>query len=217
MDFDALRRTMIESQIRTWEVLDPRVLATVAQVKREDFVPTPLRHLAFVDFNIPLGYGEVMWTPKMEARVLQELDLQLQDRVLEVGTGSGYFTALLAKMAGMVHSVEDRADLARPVEGRLQVHGIHNARIAVGDASAGWAQHAPYDAICLTGSLPSLPEAFKEQLAVGGRLIAILGEAPAMTVRRIVQIRPGVFETSDLFETEIPPLRHRAGPPPFIF
>ena len=217
MDFDILRRTMIDTQIRTWDVLDPRVLGTVAQVKREFFVPTPYRHLAFADFNLPLGHGEVMWTPKMEARVLQELDLHEPDRVLEIGTGSGYLTALMAQLAGMVHSVEDRAELSRTAEGHLRVQGVQNAHLHIGDGSNGWVSNAPYDAICITGSLPVLPNAFKEQLAVGGRLIAILGTGPAMRVRRIFHSQPGIFESSELFETEIPPLRHHLLPVGFIF
>lgn len=217
MDFDALRRTMIDSQIRTWDVLDPRVLGTVAQVKRELFVPTPYRHLAFADFNLPLGHGEIMWTPKMEARVLQELDLHEPDRVLEIGTGSGYLTALMAQLAGMVHSVEDRAEFSRTPEGHLRMQGVQNAHLHIGDGSNGWVSHAPYDAICVTGSLPVLPDAFKEQLAVGGRLIAILGTGPAMRVRRIFHSQPGIFESSELFETEIPPLRHQPLPVGFVF
>ena len=217
MDFDILRRTMIDTQIRTWDVLDPRVLGTVAQVKREFFVPTPYRHLAFADFNLPLGHGEIMWTPKMEARVLQELDLHEPDRVLEIGTGSGYLTALMAQLAGMVHSVEDRADLSRTAEGHLRVQGVQNAHLHIGDGSNGWVSNAPYDAICITGSLPMLPDAFKEQLAVGGRLIAILGTGPAMRVRRIFHSQPGIFESSELFETEVLPLRHKPLPVGFVF
>lgn len=217
MDFDALRRTMIDTQIRTWDVLDPRVLGTVAQVKREFFVPTPYRHLAFADFNLPLGHGEIMWTPKMEARVLQELDLHEPDRVLEIGTGSGYLTALMAQLAGMVHSVEDRAELSRTAEGHLRMQGVQNAHLHIGDGSNGWVSNAPYDAICITGSLPVLPDAFKEQLAVGGRLIAILGTGPAMRVRRIFHSQPGIFESSELFETEVPPLRHKPLPVGFVF
>lgn len=217
MDFDTLRRTMIDTQIRTWDVLDPRVLATVAEVRRELFVPTPYRHLAFADYALPLPHGEVMWTPKMEARVLQELDLREQDRVLEIGTGSGYMTALLARMAAMVHSVEDRNELSQSAEGHLRVQGVHNVHLHVGDGAAGWAAHAPYDAICITGSLPTLPAAFKEQLAVGGRLIAILGTGHAMRVRRITRSQPDVFESVELFETEIPPLRHQAPASRFVF
>ncbi len=217
MDFDTLRRTMIDTQIRTWDVLEPRVLASVAAVRRELFVPVAYRHLAFADFALPIAHGEVMWTPKMEARVLQELDLREQDRVLEIGTGSGYLTALIASLAGMVHSVEDRADLSQQAEGHLRVQGIHNAHLHVGDGSAGWAASAPYDAICITGSLPSLPAAFKEQLAVGGRMIAIIGSGPAMHMRRITHTQQDVFESIELFETEIPALRHKAAPGRFVF
>ena len=217
MDFDILRRTMIDTQIRTWDVLDPRVLNAVAQVKREDFVAAPYRHLAFADFTMPLAHGETMWSPKMEARVVQELDLREQDRVLEIGTGSGYLTALMAQLAGMVHSVEDRADLSRTAGNHLRIQGIQNACLYIGDGSEGWADNAPYDAICITGSLPVLPDIFKQQLTVGGRLVAILGTGPAMGVRRILHSRPGVFESSELFETEIPPLRHQPLPAHFVF
>ncbi|MBN2678782.1 protein-L-isoaspartate O-methyltransferase [Acidithiobacillus montserratensis] len=217
MDFDTLRRTMIDTQIRTWDVLDPRVLAIVTEVKRELFIPTAYRHLAFADFAMPIAHGEYMWTPKMEARVLQELDLHENHRVLEIGTGTGYLTALLARLAGMVHSIEDRSDLAQQAESHLRVQGIHNAQIHVGDGSTGWARHAPYDAICITGSLPVLPEVFKEQLAVGGRLLAIVGTGPAMHMRRITRTRLDTYESSDLFETEVPPLRHPPVPRPFVF
>ncbi|PKY11667.1 protein-L-isoaspartate O-methyltransferase [Acidithiobacillus marinus] len=217
MDFDTLRRTMIDTQIRTWDVLDPRVLAIVTEVKRELFVPTAYRHLAFADFAMPIAHGEYMWTPKMEARVLQELDLQENHRVLEIGTGTGYLTALLARLAGMVHSIEDRSDLAQQAESHLRVQDIHNAQIHVGDGSAGWDRHAPYDAICITGSLPVLPDIFKEQLAVGGRLLAIVGTGPAMRMRRITRTQQDTYESSDLFETEVPPLRHTPAPRPFVF
>ncbi|MGC9128352.1 MAG: protein-L-isoaspartate O-methyltransferase family protein [Acidithiobacillus sp.] len=217
MSYDTLRQTMIDTQIRTWDVLDPKVLQAVATTRREIFVPTALRHLAFADFCIPLGQGEVMWTPKMEARVLQELDLNGSDRVLEIGTGSGYFAALLARLAGVVHTVEDRADLLRPVEGRLHSEGIQGVHLHQGDGSMGWAAHAPYDAICITGSLPRLPEIFLEQLGPGGRLIAIIGSGAVMEVLRLQKDERGVLRRESLFETQIPPLRHHLPGPGFQF
>ena len=217
MDFDILRRTMIDTQIRTWDVLDPRVLAIVTEVKRELFVPTAYRHLAFADYAMPIAHGEHMWTPKMEARVLQELDLREHHRVLEIGTGTGHMAALMARLSGMVHSVEDRADLSQMAEGHLRVQGIHNVQLHVGDGSCGWAGHAPYDAICVTGSLPVLPEAFKEQLAVGGRLVAIIGKGPAMRAQRISRTQQDVYETAVLFETEVTPLRHAPLHGRFVF
>jgi len=217
MSYDALRQTMIDTQIRTWDVLDPKVLRAVATTRREIFVPTALRHLAFADFCIPLGQGDLMWTPKMEARVLQELDLDGTDRVLEIGTGSGYFAALMARLAGVVHSVEDRADLLRPVEGRLHSEGIQNVQLHQGDGSMGWVAHAPYDAICITGSLPYLPEAFVEQLNPGGRLIAIVGSGAVMETLRIQKDEKGVLRRESLFETQIPPLRHHLSRPSFQF
>lgn len=217
MSYDALRQTMIDTQIRTWEVLDPKVLQAVASTRREIFVPTPLRHLAFADFCIPLGHGEVMWTPKMEARVLQELDLNSGDRVLEIGTGSGYFAALLARLAGVVHSVEDREELHRPVEGRLHSEGISGVHLHLGDGSQGWAANAPYDAICITGSLPQLPAVFLEQLSPGGRLIAIIGSGAIMEVLRLQKDERGVLRRESLFETQVPPLRHHLPGPGFQF
>ncbi len=217
MRYDTLRQTMIDTQIRTWEVLDPRILSSLAEIKREIFVPTPFRHLAFADFQIPLDHGEQMWTPKMEARVLQELDLNPKDRILEIGTGSGYLTALLAHLGGMVHSVEDHADLLRTAEGRLHLQGVQNIHLHHGDGSEGWAAHAPYDAICITGSLPTLPAAFLEQLGPGGRMVAILGTSPVMRVRLHVRDRGATVRQTDLFETEIRPLRHHIHEPVFQF
>ncbi|XTI73041.1 protein-L-isoaspartate O-methyltransferase family protein [Acidithiobacillus sp. AC3] len=210
MHFDSLRQTMIDTQIRTWDVLDPEVLQVLQLVKREQFVPAQLQELAFADFEIPLGHGERMWTPKMEARVLQELEIRPQDQILEVGTGSGYFTALLASMGKIVHSVDDRADFIHAAEGRLQMQGVTNVHLHVGDAAGGWTVSGSFDVIVLTGSLPQLPKAFLEQLNPGGRLLAILGESPLCKVRRYRRGADGSLGSKDLFETDIPALRHPA-------
>ncbi|WP_369573993.1 protein-L-isoaspartate O-methyltransferase [Acidithiobacillus sp. IBUN Pt1247-S3] len=210
MHFDSLRQTMIDTQIRTWEVLDPEVLRVLQNIKREQFVPAQLQELAFADFEIPLGDGERMWTPKMEARVLQELEIQPQDKILEVGSGSGYFTALLASMGKLVHSVDDNSEFIRSAEGRLQMQGISNVQLHIGDASGGWATTAPYDVIVLTGSLPELPKTFLDQLNPGGRLVAILGQSPLCKVRRYRRSADGSLRSGDLFETDIPALRHPA-------
>ena len=210
MHFDSLRQTMIDTQIRTWEVLDPEVLRVIQNIKREQFVPPHLQELAFADFAIPLGNGECMWTPKMEARVLQELEIRPQDKILEVGTGSGYFTALLANMGKFVHSIDDRDAFTRSAEGRMQMQGISNVQFHLGDASGGWATAAPYDAIVLTGSLPELPKEFLDQLSPGGRLVAIIGQSPLSRVRRYRRGIDGSLRSGDLFETDIPALRHPA-------
>ena len=217
MDFEVARANMVESQIRTWEVLDQRVLDLVLEVKRESFVPPAYRDLAFADMEIPLGHGEVMLAPKLEARLVQELGLNPTDRVLEIGTGSGYMTALLARLAAQVVSVEIVPDFSRAAAARLAESGIRNATLEIGDGALGWARSAPYDAILVTGSLPMLPEDFPAQLAPGGRLIAVVGRAPIMTAQLVTCLAPGKITTVGLFETSIPPLKHAREPERFVF
>src|SRR5580765_42754 len=180
MNLEQARTNMVEQQIRTWEVLDQDVLDLLYVVPREEFVPPPHRALAFSDLQLPIGEGERMWEPKLEARVLQELDVRKADRVLEVGTGSGYLTALLAHRAAHVYSVELNAALAAFGRRNLEQHGSANVTLESGDAARGWERHAPYHVIVLTGSTPVLPRGFLEQLEVGGRLFAVVGDAPVM-------------------------------------
>jgi protein-L-isoaspartate(D-aspartate) O-methyltransferase len=170
MNHDEARHNMIEQQIRTWGVLDQTVLDLLAQVPREDFVPAAYRNLAFSDLSIPLGNGEVMMPPRVEARLLQALAIKPHETVLEIGTGSGYFTALLAKLARHVFSVEIQAEFLASARKVLEEHDIYNVSLELGDAARGWDRHAPYDVIVVTGSLPILPESCKTQLKVGGRL-----------------------------------------------
>ena len=209
---------MVEQQIRTWEVLDQDVLDLLYLVPREEFVPPQHRSLAFSDTHLPLGEDEHMWEPKMEARVLQELTVRKStDRVLEVGTGSGYLTALLAHRAAHVYSVEVKPALAEFGRRNLERHGAENITLEVGDAARGWSRHAPYEVIVLTGSSPLLPRAFLEQLVVGGRLFAVTGEAPAMSARLVVCAAPGAYHSTDLFETVIAPLVNAEQPSRFRF
>jgi len=225
MNLEQARNNMVEQQIRTWEVLDQDVLDLLYVVPREEFVPPQHRSLAFSDLEIPLEEGvkagERMWQPKMEARVLQELSLTRTDRVLEVGTGSGYLTALMSHRAGRVVTVEVKASLAAFGRANLERHGADNVVMEIGDAARGWASHAPYDAIVFTGSTPLLPPGLAEQLAPGGRLFAVVGEAPAMTARLIVAsmraTQPGAWHSSALFETVIAPLVNAEQPPRFRF
>jgi protein-L-isoaspartate(D-aspartate) O-methyltransferase len=217
MNLEQARSNMVEQQIRPWEVLDQDVLDLLYLVPREDFVPEKFRLLAFADLEIPLGEGEAMWAPKMEAKVLQALGLRRSDRALEIGTGSGYLSALLAQRAAQVYSVEIRASLAELGRGNLARQGIRNVTLEVGDGARGWSQHAPYDAIVLTGSTPVLPRAFLEQLTVGGRLFAVVGEAPAMNARVLTCTAPGAFSTTGLFETVLKPLANCEQPPRFRF
>ncbi len=218
MNLEQARFNMVEQQIRTWEVLDQDVLDLLYLVPREEFVPPQHRSLAFADIHIPLGEGERMWEPKMEARVLQELTVRKStDRVLEVGTGSGYLTALLAHRAAHVYSVEVKPALAELGRRNLERHGAENITLEAGDAARGWSRHAPYEVIVLTGSSPLLPRAFLEQLVVGGRLFAVIGEAPAMSARLVVCTAPGAYHSTDLFETVIAPLVNAEQPSRFRF
>lgn len=217
MDVERARINMIESQIRTWEVLDQTVLDLLAVIKREEFVPPPYRALAFADMELPLGHGEVMLAPKLEARMVQELALSRADRVLEVGTGSGYVTALLARLAGQVVSVERIEEFSHAAARRLAGHDVVNVTLEIGDAANGWAHQAPYDAILLTGSVPLLPEAFRTQLALHGRLLAVIGEEPVMTATLITRVSDTAFSSAGLFETCIAPLRNVKQPERFVF
>jgi protein-L-isoaspartate(D-aspartate) O-methyltransferase len=217
MDLERARTNMVEQQIRTWEVLDQEVLDLLYVVPREEFVAPEHQVLAFSDLELPIGEGERMWQPKLEARVLQELGLRKSDRVLEVGTGSGYLTALLAHRAAQVVSVEIRPSLAALGRRNLERHGVDNAILEIGDAAHGWERHAPYDAIVLTGSTPLLPAGLLAQLKAGGRLFAVVGEAPAMQARLVTCTAPGATRSTDLFETVIRPLANAERAPRFRF
>jgi protein-L-isoaspartate(D-aspartate) O-methyltransferase len=217
MNVEQARFNMVEQQIRTWEVLDQDVLDLLYAVPREEFVPPQHRALAFSDLQIPLGEGQRMWEPKLEARVVQELAVHKTDRVLEVGTGSGYLTALLARRAAQVVSVEINPRLAEFGRRNLERHGVDNVLLELGDAARGWTSHAPYQVIVLTGSTPLLPRAFLEQLDVGGRLFAVVGEPPIMSARLVVCSAPGAYSSTDLFETVLAPLVNAERPPRFRF
>jgi len=210
MNLEQARANMVEQQIRTWEVLDQEVIDLLYAVPREQFVPPKHRALAFSDLELPLqdgkGGGQRMWQPKLEARVLQELGVRKSDRVLEIGTGSGYLTALLAHRAQHVLSVEIDPTLAAFGRANLERHGVDNVELVVGDGARGWPAGAPYDVIVLTGSTPILPQQFLSELAPGGRLFAVVGEPPVMTARVVTCTGPGAFHNANLFETVVAPL-----------
>ncbi len=209
------RFNMVEQQIRPWDVLDMRVLELLSKVKREQFVPPAQTNLAFMDLEIPLGHGAFMWQPKLEARVLQSLKLSRHDTVLEVGSGSGYLAALLSRLAGQVVSVEIVPELHAFSEKNLSAHSIDNVTLQLGDAAQAWSGN--YDAIVLTGSVPVLPEAFLQSLNMGGRLFAIVGDAPVMKARLVTRIAADQFEYVTLFETVVAPLQNALQPNRFTF
>ena len=220
-DIERARFNMVEQQIRPWDVLDTQVLDLLFEVHREDFVLPQHRSLAFFDMEIPLAAGagpdECMLSPKLEARMLQELTVKPTDRVLEIGTGSGYLTALLARRSAHVTSVEINPAFSKLAAERLAAHDIRNVTLEVGDGARGWSRNAPYDVIVLTGSTPLLDEALQAGLTAGGRLLAIVGEAPAMTAQLIVCETPGICRSTGLFETCVPALRNAPQPKRFVF
>jgi protein-L-isoaspartate(D-aspartate) O-methyltransferase len=216
-DMERNRFFMVEQQIRTWEVLDPVILDLLMRVHREDFVPAAHRALAFADMELPLGHGEVMLSPKTEARMLQSLMIKTTDSVLEIGTGSGFMTALLASLARQVVSVDIVPEFTRSAAARLFEAGIRNATLETGDAARGWDKHGPYDVIVLTGSVPVLPESFQHSLNPGGRLIAVVGEAPVMQAQLVTRTAGTACSAVTLFETCIPSLKNTLQPQRFKF
>jgi len=209
------RFNMVEQQIRPWDVLDAQVLDLLIKIRREQFVPPAMRNLAFMDMEIPLGHGASMWSPKLEARAVQAVRLKNTDHVLEVGSGSGYVTALLSHLAKHVTSVEIVPELHAFAEKNLAAHHINNVTLIHGDAAQGWA--GSYDAIVLTGSVPVLPESFQNSLKPGGRLFAIIGDGAAMHARVITCVAAGIFESATLFETSVAPLQNALQPKRFVF
>ena len=217
MNIEQARFNMIEQQIRTWEVLDPAVLELLFEVKRELFVPEEHASLAFADLELPLGHGEAMLQPKVEARIVQELALRPEETVYEVGTGSGYLTALLARRARHVTSAEIHPDLKARAERNLARAGITNVTLLEGDSARAPLAESAFDVMVLGGSVPLLPQAFLDRLAVGGRLFAIVGDAPVMKAVIVRQPVAGSFQHVELFETLVKPLVNAPQPPRFRF
>jgi protein-L-isoaspartate(D-aspartate) O-methyltransferase len=220
LDFDQARFNMVEQQIRPWDVLDQTVLELLFAVKREDFVPAAYRALAFADIEIPIGHNQFMMNPKVEARIVQDLEILPTDRVLEIGTGSGYLTALLARSAARVVSVEYFADLSSSARAKLDAAGVHNVELKVGDAAQGQREvigSESFDVIVLTGSTAVLPAALTDALKPGGRLFAVTGDAPVMHAGIVTRGAGGQLQRTEIFETMLQPLINSAQPPRFEF
>ena len=217
MNIEQARFNMVEQQIRPWEVLDQAVLDSLYVVKREAYVPPAYRPLAFSDLEIPLGDGESMLQPKLEARIVQEVAPLPTDRVLVVGAGSGYLVALLAYRAQHVYAVEINARLTKLAEANLRANGVANATVEQGDGARGHAKHAPYDVIVLTGSVPLVPKRLLAELRTGGRLFAVVGDPPVMPARLVTCVAPDSYNSVDLFETVLKPLANCEQPERFVF
>ncbi len=208
MNLEQARYNMVEQQIRPWEVLDQEVLDLLMTVRREDFVPPACLKLAYAETAIPLGHGAAMLSPAIEARFLQALQLRKSDKVLEIGTGSGYMAALLGARSDHVHTVEIEPELAAKARENLLRQDADNVTVIEGDGALGWPAQAPYDAVVLSGSVAEIPEALLLQLKIGGRLIAVVGEAPLMQARLVTCVAEERFQSVNLFETSIPRLRN---------
>lgn len=217
MNFSVAKTNMIKSQLKSWEVFNPAVLHLFEKIDRRDFVPQRFQHLAFADTLIPLGHGQTMLTPREEARILESLVIRENERVLEIGTGSGFFTALLSQQAKHVDSVEIFEDLMMEAQQKLHRYNIHNVSLHQGDAALGFKKNHHYDVIVITGSLPVLPKSFFSQLNIHGRLFVILGKAPVMKATLITKTSESHdhVETKVLFETCIAPLLNAHTPNEF--
>lgn len=210
MDFEKARYYMVEQQVRPWNVLNPRVLEVIGEIPRENFAPDEYKNLAYVDTRIPLGRFEDhpcdMANPVLEGRILQELDVQDKDLVLEIGTGSGYLTACLAKLGDHVDTVDINEELTAMAEKNLAALNINNVNFATGDASKTWHQKRNYDVIAITAAMQEIPDSYKNLLKVGGRMFVVTGDAPAMTAHRVTRTEQNEWTVEDLFETSIEPM-----------
>jgi protein-L-isoaspartate(D-aspartate) O-methyltransferase len=208
---------MIEQQVRPWDVLDQQVLDVMNSIPREQFVPESCRSLAFADTNIPLGHDQVMMAPKLEGRLLQALAIKPGDRVLEIGTGSGYLTACLASLGGHVTSIDIMSDFTAAAGAKLEALNIDNVTLVTADTAGGIEGNERYDAIAVTGSLPLLQQQFHRNREIGGRLFIITGSLPIMEASLITRIDADNWASEVLLETCMPPLQNATSPQDFIF
>lgn len=205
---------MIEQQLRAWEVFDPRVLCAFDELRREDFVPARFRNLAFADMAIPLGHGETMMAPKVEGRLLQALGIKPTDRVLEIGTGSGWVTALLASLSSEVLSLDMVPEFTAAARQKVEASGFQNVTLETRDAAA-FQCDASFDCIAVTGSMPLYDDRFERMLRPGGRLFVITGQSPVMEATLVTRGTDAGYLLERLFETDIPALHHFPRPSRF--
>lgn len=217
MNFEQARQNMIKQQLRPCEVIDPHTLELIEDIHREDFIPAQYQHLALCDTNIPLAHGQITMTPMVEARILQTLRVGQHEKILEIGTGCGYVTALLAKSGNFVHSVDMFPDFIEDAKPKLKKYGLENVQLHTGDAVHGWPDQGPYDVIVITGSVPILEPHFQQQLNVNGRLFVIVGKSPAMQAWLITRTGNDEWSSACLFETDLPPLIGAPEPESFHF
>lgn len=217
MAIEQARTNMLSQQLRAWGVLDDQVLDVMQQVPREAFVMPHYKEMAFADLSLPIGHGQVMLPPKEEGRFLQALQIHSKDSILEIGTGTGYFTALLAKLGQQVTSVDIFSDFTGNARSKLTRFNLQNIILETGNAAQGWEKHSQYDVIAITGSLPILPDYFKQALTIGGRLVAVLGQAPAMQATLIQRTSKNSWKQTVLFETVTLPLLESLHPDTFTF
>lgn len=217
MEIKTARFNMVEQQIRPWEVFDKRVLDMMGEAPRHEYVPPAYRNLAFADMHIPLGKDREMMSPKVEARLLQALEILPTDKILEVGTGCGYLTSLLAELGGHVHSVDTDAEMSTLASVNLVAHAVDNVSLEVGNAAKGWDTHQPYDVVLVNGALPTLPQSLCENLTIGGRLIAIVGKPPVMEALLIQRVGESNWSDVALFETDLRLLPGTEEPDQFVF
>lgn len=208
---------MLSQQIRANSITDESILDLLNDTPRELFVPETYASLAFADMNIPLAHNQVMLRPLEEAQILSELTIHPTDTVLEIGTGTGYFTALLAKQAQHVDTIDIFTDFSEHAKTKLTHLNINNVTFMTGDASKGWPNQKQYNVIVLTGSVPLLPKSYLEQLQLGGRLFAIIGTLPIMTATLFIRQQTQQWQHKNWFETVVPPLMHAPIPNPFMF
>lgn len=217
MNFERARFNMVEQQVRPWEVLDAKVLELLEDIQREDFVPVRYRKLAFADLNIPLEHGQLMMKPIVEGRMLQALDLDPDETVLEIGTGSGFVTACLSRLANAVVSVDIFDSFKEQAERRVKEKQLSNVELFSGDVMSGWQPDHAHDVVVVTGSVPELPEHFKGWVNPGGCLFVIEGASPAMEACLYTRLNVSEWRRESLFETDVPMLVNAGQAPAFEF